>query len=306
MVIIYFQRGSALQEPVSGDFQESDHHWPVQPVRYHAAWPANPRKVVIAQSNDEVILDETFHLTPAIYIQNEPTFPGFNPNEEHAFLAGGKIYALRNDLGTASSSEPYVLVQYQNGASEEELWGMLVFEVLQEDPSENLTFNYAAIAGKRLQPPEAFQILDASGACNALSDPEEGAPASAANPNSPSPILRDRLGGLWAYRAGHDGASETVHMKYYYPAQNSFYFPTELYPTGGPEVGSCVPWLDHANGTPGTPQSVTFTVEWPEKVAKMQLGQTLAQTDPWSDKEMKAEALIPVNPEAEEKAPEPI
>ena len=34
----------------------------------------------------------------AIYFQNDATLPGYNPNEEHALMQGGQVYALRNDL----------------------------------------------------------------------------------------------------------------------------------------------------------------------------------------------------------------
>ncbi len=294
LVIVYYKKGTGVQDPLNGTFLDTGHDWPVQPVRYHAAWPVDPRMVVIAKSNDdEVILDETFHLNPLLYVQNDPLLPGFNPNDEHAFVAGGKVYALRDDLGSELTSEPYVLVQYQNGADEERPWEMLVFKVVEEAPALGLTFDYAAIASKRLMPPEALQILDASGACNAFSDPIGEPVATAENTVTNSPIFRDRLGGLWAYRAGHDGGTEQVQMKYYYPAQENFYFPGALYPAGPPELGSCVPWLDQANGTPGDPMPVTFTIAWPDKTAKMKIGQTLAQTDPWSDKRMTAEALVP-------------
>ncbi len=47
---------------------------------------------------------------PSIYSQNDPTQPGYNPNEEHALMLGGVAYALRNDLNTTNASERFVLV----------------------------------------------------------------------------------------------------------------------------------------------------------------------------------------------------
>src|SRR5262249_25789884 len=53
----------------------------------------------------------------SIYSQPDPMQPGYNPNEEHAFLeasnTGGSqqaVYALRNDLNDDTTSKPYVLL----------------------------------------------------------------------------------------------------------------------------------------------------------------------------------------------------
>ena len=52
----------------------------------------------------------------SIYYQNEKALPGYDPNEEHALMFGGQIYALRDDLNltnaTNYSSAPYVLLDY--------------------------------------------------------------------------------------------------------------------------------------------------------------------------------------------------
>ena len=57
--------------------------------------------------------------TPVIYRQPDATKPGYNPNEEHAFVGSGSggyfAWALRCDMNTAATSEPGVLVQYAEG-----------------------------------------------------------------------------------------------------------------------------------------------------------------------------------------------
>ena len=93
---------------------------------------------------------------PAIYVQNDPALPGYNPNEEHAIMAPSlrfaqvsprppAAYALRNNdlnkFGSSSNTEnnqpadytshPYVLVQYFDTAINE--FQMRVYKVVKED-----------------------------------------------------------------------------------------------------------------------------------------------------------------------------
>lgn len=43
-----------------------------------------------------------------LYVQNDATKPGYNPNEEHALLLENRPYALRDDLNlTGSTAETY-------------------------------------------------------------------------------------------------------------------------------------------------------------------------------------------------------
>ncbi len=102
---------------------------------------------------------------PAIYVQNNPTLPGYNPNEEHALMAPSRrfaqvaprppaAYALRvNDLNryTANSvgeanqpsdytSHPYVLVQYFDSAVRE--FRMRVYTV-ERDDAARATYQFA-------------------------------------------------------------------------------------------------------------------------------------------------------------------
>lgn len=95
---------------------------------------------------------------PAIYVQNDPDLPGYNPNEEHGVMAPSlrfaqvsprppAAYALRNDdlnrcnpnsLAEANqppdyTSHPFVLVQYYDTALES--FAMRVYDVVKEDPN---------------------------------------------------------------------------------------------------------------------------------------------------------------------------
>lgn len=100
--------------------------------------------------------DPTRIQQPGIYVQNDPSIPGYNPNEEHAIMAPSlrfaqvsprppAAYALRNnDLNKYVSSSntennqpadytshPYVLVQYFDTAINE--FQMRVYKVFKED-----------------------------------------------------------------------------------------------------------------------------------------------------------------------------
>ena len=93
---------------------------------------------------------------PAIYVQNNPTLPGYNPNEEHALMAPSRrfaqvaprpvaAYALRdNDLNFYNqdslaegnqpsdyTSHPFVLVEFFDTAVND--FRMRVYEIVKED-----------------------------------------------------------------------------------------------------------------------------------------------------------------------------
>lgn len=93
---------------------------------------------------------------PTVYVQNDPSLPGYNPNEEHGLMAPSlrfaqvsprppAVYALRNnDLNRYSAtsstevgqptdytSHPYVLVQYFDTALDE--FRMRVYKIEKED-----------------------------------------------------------------------------------------------------------------------------------------------------------------------------
>ena len=66
-------------------------------VKYTIKYPNNSREIVIA-SNDGSGPLSSLEAKGSIYVQNDDTKEGFNPNEEHALMIGGQAYAIRDDL----------------------------------------------------------------------------------------------------------------------------------------------------------------------------------------------------------------
>ena len=98
-----------------------------------------------------------------IYYQNDPGLPGYNPNEEHAIMAGGQAFALRDDLNIITnsngeySSDPFVLVDYTASDGRP---AMRAFKVLREKPEKGITFTYDVVAPRVLQPPMPLPLLE--------------------------------------------------------------------------------------------------------------------------------------------------
>lgn len=143
--------------------------WPSVVARYNIAWPDDADEIVLASNDGSGSLD-SLKATGSIYYQNEPSLPGYNPNEEHALLLGGQVFALRDDLnvhqatipavieapGVTYSSEPFVLLEYVEADGRP---AITPFKALREKPSEGITFNYQAEAGLLLQPPMPLPFL---------------------------------------------------------------------------------------------------------------------------------------------------
>ncbi|MEI6567450.1 MAG: hypothetical protein WCR20_12295, partial [Verrucomicrobiota bacterium] len=163
-------------------------YWPSIVGRYTIQWPANPREIVLASKIGSGTLD-TFEALGTIYRQNDPSLPGYNPNEEHAIMAGGTAFATRDDLNlTASSnysSHPFVLVQYtgQDGRP-----AMTAFKVLREKPSAGYVFDYIVPAGQLLQAPMPLPLM---------AKPVDGSGDSAINYNTEPPVSGGDLPGGW-------------------------------------------------------------------------------------------------------------
>ena len=195
---------------------------------------------------------------PSIYSQNDPSRPGYNPNEEHALIMGGVAFALRNDLNQTNSSQPFVLV---DGLDPDRARPqMAVFSVA----ATNLEYRFERdlTAGLPILP---ILPLGAMPLCTGnYTDTEP-------------PAWQDRKLGWWAVSAGDDGGAADAIMHFYYQMQPTFYFPA-LAPNQQPAIGAEVPWLPmpfHNSGTSGTPVAVTYHVSWPDNLPELQLGQTL-------------------------------
>jgi hypothetical protein len=141
--------------------------WPYQPEYFNRfEWPTESRIVIASRLGSEgvdangkpqVSFDGSRFEQVSVYNQPDPKKPGYNPNEEHAFVAPSfafgdsprpppTVFALRNDLNihetliagknalkTEYTSEPYVLAQYRETPTGE--WGMKAYRVEMEDPT---------------------------------------------------------------------------------------------------------------------------------------------------------------------------
>jgi hypothetical protein len=213
-------------------------YWPSVLGRYTIAWPANSREIVLA-SNDGSGGLVSLEAKGRIYYQNDPSQPGYNPNEEHALMLAGQAYALRDDLnitsGTGYSSAPFVLVEYTEADGRP---AMSAFKVLREKPSAGILFDFLTEAGQILQAPMPLPLLP---------KPIEGSGPSAVNynveplqQNGDLPVnwneanhgagtfahyksftYQDRKGSYWVYRGLHAGAPP-LQAGTYNPADQTF------------------------------------------------------------------------------------
>jgi hypothetical protein len=236
-------------------------HWPARVVRYSNAWPTNALELPIAGNNnneDNTLPD--YCANPLVYVQNDPTSPGYNPNEEHAIILANQVYPIRCDLNEAGSSEPRVLVQYNNGNRDNHP-EMRVYNVVVTNAAYP-EFLFPLEAGTLVQAPMPLTILPRC---------ENSAYVS-------GPGWRDRKLDFWARAAGDDGISTAdIVMHYYYPVQPGFFFPElgEDQLAGGTEV----PFLNYQPDKPqvGPPIDVVYEIRWPDDTPKLHIAETLVK-----------------------------
>ena len=141
-------------------------YWPSIIGQYTLQWPSNAPLIVLASNDGSGPLD-SLRAAGSIYYQNDPTKPGYNPNEEHAVMLGGQAYALRDDLNVTNannflrpfkgnSSAPFVLVSYFGSDGRP---AMSVFKVQREDRNAGVYFDYVVKAGTQLQAPMPLPLL---------------------------------------------------------------------------------------------------------------------------------------------------
>jgi hypothetical protein len=134
--------------------------WPPVVGRYSIQWPSSPSEIVLA-SNDGSGGLPSLQAKGSIYYQNDRSLPGYNPNEEHAFMQGGQAWALRDDLNITSgpdySSDPFVLLDYVEADGRPAIHP---FKVLREKPEAGITFVYKINAGTVLQPPMPLPLIE--------------------------------------------------------------------------------------------------------------------------------------------------
>jgi hypothetical protein len=180
-------------------------YWPSVIGRYTVNWPSDAGEIVLASkqgSAGDAPLN-SFEATGSIYYQNDPSKDGYNPNEEHAILSGGVVYATRDDLnitsGAGYSSDRFVLLEYldQDGRP-----SMSAFKVLREKPESGWVFDYITEAGRKLQAPMPLPLL---------AKPVEGSGANATNYNTEPGAVAGDLPGAWDETRDADG--EFGHYK---------------------------------------------------------------------------------------------
>ena len=179
--------------------------------RYTVVYPTGKPQIVIASGIGTGDLGPS-QQAGSVYYQNDATKPGFNPNEEHALLLAKSAYALRDDLNSGATSQPFVLLAYTHPTDQRP--SIDVYPVVRETFTYPLA--YDAIAGTKAQPPgPLFALplpLDSTG--KALNYEVAGAPDLATGLNAPtgygSFTFKDRQGYDWTYRGAHAKTSASA------------------------------------------------------------------------------------------------
>jgi hypothetical protein len=229
-------------------------HWPSVIGRYTLQWPTDAGEIVLASKKGSAGLAplNSFEESGAIYHQNDRALHGYNPNEEHAILSGGTVFATRDDLNIISgpnySSDRFVLLEYmdQDGRP-----SMSAFTVMREKPEVGWVFDYITEAGRPLQAPMPLPLL---------AKPVEGSGDNAVNYNVEPDGQAGDLPGAWL--ESRDAAGQFGHYKRftYRDRKNDFW----VY--RGPHAG--LPVLEAGTYNPGSrtfsaPSTVTAVVGQP-------------------------------------------
>ena len=199
---------------------------------------------------------------PVVYRQAVRGAVGYNPNEEHAFIGGDSIqgyypWALRTDLNTADSSEPFVLVECEKDGRK----AMRAFSVLVTNDTYTALAGVAT-AGTILPGPHPLDLFANPWLTNDWWEVKAGEPAIA---------WPDRKNQIWSRASG------TLDIHMFYPNQDGFDFPSLA---ANPAPGTPIPWLASLDGDDplaGDPAAWRWTVEWPRNVETMRIGETLAK-----------------------------
>ncbi len=149
-------------------------YWPSVIGNYTIEWPhenasytdVSKGTTIVMASNDGSGPLNSLEAKGTVYFQNDASQPGYNPNEEHALMQGGQVYALRNDLNKTTSqdvhdissetysSEAYVLLSYTASDGRPDI---RPFRVLQE--LNEIKFDYEVEAGTILQAPMPLPLM---------------------------------------------------------------------------------------------------------------------------------------------------
>lgn len=249
---------------------------PAIAARYQVSWPENPQELVIASLKGlENPGLTSAQLAGSIYRQPDPELPGYNPNEEHGLLVDGNVFALRDDLNLATSSDPFVLLQYTD--ADDRRPAMRVAKVVRATATYPLVYN--KIAGTPLTPPMPLALLPLPKNPDKSVRNEEvvllpDTLPLLANGNAPSDFIaaygkftfEDRKGTHWLFRGPHRGevglgTQPSFGMKFYYNQREEFDFPA-LALNAQPALGSIQPFIANTGG--GSSVTLTYLPKWPD------------------------------------------
>ncbi len=181
--------------------------------RYTISYPASTSpEIVIAQGvgTDDLPPVES---TGSVYYQNDSTKPGYNPNEEHAFMLGGRAYALRDDLNITSggsyTSQPFLLLAYTDAVDDRP--AMHAYKVNRSNATYN--FDFTATAGTLLVKPYPLPLMPlplvGTGTSRTSKDLEIISADQPANASVSADqayrdfTFKDRKGFTWVHRGPH-------------------------------------------------------------------------------------------------------
>ena len=263
------------------DHSGNEVFWPVSTARYRSVWPeegngkGEARRLVIAETVETPF--ELGDILPPlyddvqVYRQGKRGQAGYNPNEEHAWVQNGNLWALRSDLNQPDTSEPYVLLAYKDRKGRP---AMSVVRVVADD---GRGFEYGVEAGKEIRAPGPLAQLLANDKAAMLQTTLDS-----------NAVFKDRTGKLWAYRAGHAGGDLIVANRYCYRVRSNFDTPA------GAPVDDCagqedmVAWLseyaERERRSRGEPQKaaaarppldVRYRIRWPEHPPTLKQGRAL-------------------------------
>jgi hypothetical protein len=243
---------------------------------YQVSWPENPQELVIASLKGlENPGLSSAQLAGGIYRQPDPALPGYNPNEEHGLLIDGNVFALRDDLNLATSSEPFVLLQYTD--ADDRRPAMRVAKVVRATATYPLQYN--KIAGTPLTPPMPLALLPLPKKPDKSVRNEEvvllpdtlpllpNANASATFISAYGKFtFEDRKGTHWLFRGPHRGevglgTQPSFGMKFYYNQREDFDFPAMAL-NAQPAPGSIQPFIANTGG--GSSVTLTYLPKWPD------------------------------------------
>jgi hypothetical protein len=284
------------KEVQSPDGSFGSFYVPAKQGVYTTAFPTTAPEIVLASNAGSGLLPAS-QAAGKIYFQNDVNGVGYNPNEEHALMSGGVIYALRDDLndtttGTSYTSDRFVLLSYTS--PDDGRPAMSAFKVTRENAT--YTFNYSITAGTKLQPPMPLAIMPlALDPTTKVSKNREaavsgGSDSSLINASVPSDTktlyqkftFKDRKGVDWVYRGPHGTSATTAAfgMQFWYPMQAGFFVPGLA---SQPAVGTPLPFLRPVSGSTytgdkvtGDPIVVTYRPTWPAYSPTLRVAETLA------------------------------